>query len=88
MFLHPAKTSKPTQIPCSARLVILVSAGCYPPSDDTGYKVVAFIFLVALKGFRKVIKKTFDLNKSDVVVEDIPLVYHPAQQVEPTRMNN
>ena len=47
-----------------------------------------FIFLVALKGFRKVIKKTFDLNKSDVVVEDIPLVYHPAQQVEPTRMNN
>lgn len=33
-------------------------------------------------------EKAFGLDKSDVVVEDIPLVYHPAQQVELIRVKN
>ncbi len=41
-----------------------------------------------LKGLGQSDEKAFGLDKSDVVVEDIPLVYHPAQQVELTRMNN
>ena len=40
-----------------------------------------------LKGLGQSDEKAFGLDKSDVVVEDIPLVYHPAQQVELTRMN-
>jgi len=41
-----------------------------------------------LKGLGQSDEKAFGLDKSDVVVEDIPLVYHPAQQVELTRTNN
>ncbi|MBI5858381.1 MAG: KUP/HAK/KT family potassium transporter [Sphingobacteriales bacterium] len=41
-----------------------------------------------LKGLGQSDEKAFGLDKSDVVVEDIPLVYHPAQQVELTRVNN
>jgi KUP system potassium uptake protein len=41
-----------------------------------------------LKGLGQSDEKAFGLDKSDVVVEDIPLVYHPAQKVELTRMNN
>jgi KUP system potassium uptake protein len=41
-----------------------------------------------LKGLGLSDEKAFGLDKSDVVVEDIPLVYHPAQQVELTRVNN
>lgn len=40
-----------------------------------------------LKGLGQSDEKAFGLDKSDVVVEDIPLVYHPAQQVELTRIN-
>ncbi|MEK7224064.1 MAG: KUP/HAK/KT family potassium transporter, partial [Bacteroidota bacterium] len=41
-----------------------------------------------LKGLGQSDEKAFGLDKSDVVVEDIPLVYHPAPQVELTRTNN
>lgn len=41
-----------------------------------------------LKGLGQSDEKAFGLDKSDVVVEDIPLVYHPAQKVELTRVNN
>jgi KUP system potassium uptake protein len=41
-----------------------------------------------LKGLGQSDEKAFGLDKSDVVVEDIPLVYHPAQQVELARVNN
>jgi len=41
-----------------------------------------------LKGLGQSDEKAFGLDKSDVVVEDIPLVYHPAQQVELTRVSN
>lgn len=40
-----------------------------------------------LKGLGQSDEKAFGLDKSDVVVEDIPLVYHPAQQVELKRMD-
>ncbi len=40
-----------------------------------------------LKGLGQSDEKAFGLDKSDVVVEDIPLVYHPAQQVELTRLH-
>ncbi len=40
-----------------------------------------------LKSLGQSDEKAFGLDKSDVVVEDIPLVYHPAQQVELTRIN-
>ena len=33
------------------------------------------------------VENEFGLDKSDVVVEDIPLVYHPAQKVDLTRVN-
>jgi KUP system potassium uptake protein len=41
-----------------------------------------------LKGLGQSDEKAFGLDKSDVVVEDIPLVYHPVQHVELTRANN
>lgn len=41
-----------------------------------------------LKGLGQSDEKAFGLDKSDVVVEDIPLVYHRVQQVELTRVNN
>lgn len=41
-----------------------------------------------LKNLGQSDEKAFGLDKSDVVVEDIPLVYHPAPQVELTRTNN
>ena len=41
-----------------------------------------------LKGLGQSDEKAFGLDKSDVVVEDIPLVYHPAPQVEMQRVNN
>ena len=41
-----------------------------------------------LKGLGQSDEKAFGLDKSDVVVEDIPLVYHPAMQVEMKRVNN
>ncbi len=40
-----------------------------------------------LKGLGQSDEKAFGLDKSDVVVEDIPLVYHPAPQVELQRVN-
>jgi len=33
-------------------------------------------------------EKAFGLDKSDVVIEDIPLVYQPSQHIELTRVNN
>lgn len=33
-------------------------------------------------------EKAFGLDKSDVIVEDIPLVYHPLQKIELTRVKN
>jgi KUP system potassium uptake protein len=39
-----------------------------------------------LKGLGQSDEKAFGLDKSDVVVEDIPLVYHPVQQIELTRV--
>lgn len=41
-----------------------------------------------LKGLGQSDEKAFGLDKSDVVVEDIPLVYHPVLHVELTRTNN
>lgn len=41
-----------------------------------------------LKGLGQSDEKAFGLDKSDVIVEDIPLIYHPVQQVELTRVNN
>ncbi len=41
-----------------------------------------------LKGLGQSDEKAFGLDKSDVVVEDIPLIYHPAQHVELARVNN
>ncbi|HEX7902913.1 MAG TPA: KUP/HAK/KT family potassium transporter [Chitinophagaceae bacterium] len=41
-----------------------------------------------LKGLGQRDEKAFGLDKSDVVVEDIPLLYHPAQKIELTRVNN
>jgi KUP system potassium uptake protein len=41
-----------------------------------------------LKGMGQSDEKAFGLDKSDVVVEDIPLVYHPAQQVKLTRIQS
>jgi KUP system potassium uptake protein len=40
-----------------------------------------------LKGLGQSDEKAFGLDKSDVVVEDIPLVYHPVQQIELTRVS-
>jgi KUP system potassium uptake protein len=40
-----------------------------------------------LKGLGQSDEKAFGLDKSDVVVEDIPLVYHPAQKAELTRVD-
>jgi KUP system potassium uptake protein len=39
-----------------------------------------------LKGLGQSDEKAFGLDKSDVIVEDIPLVYHPVQKVELTRV--
>ncbi len=41
-----------------------------------------------LKGLGQSDEKAFGLDKSDVVVEDIPLLYHPIQHVELTRVIN
>lgn len=41
-----------------------------------------------LKNMGQSDEKAFGLDKSDVVVEDIPLVYHPVQEFTLTRMNN
>jgi KUP system potassium uptake protein len=41
-----------------------------------------------LKGLGQSDEKAFGLDKSDVVVEDIPLVYQPVQHVELTRVNH
>ena len=41
-----------------------------------------------LKGLGQSDEKAFGLDKSDVIVEDVPLIYHPVQQVELTRVNN
>ena len=41
-----------------------------------------------LKGLGQSDEKAFGLDKSDVVVEDIPLLYQPMQQIELTRVAN
>lgn len=41
-----------------------------------------------LKGLGQRDEKAFGLDKSDVVVEDIPLLYQPMQQIELTRVAN
>jgi KUP system potassium uptake protein len=41
-----------------------------------------------LKGLGQSDEKAFGLDKNDVVVEDIPLVYQPAQKIELTRINS
>lgn len=40
-----------------------------------------------LKGLGQSDEKAFGLDKSDVVVEDVPLIYHPAPPVELIRLN-
>lgn len=40
-----------------------------------------------LKGLGQSDEKAFGLDKSDVVVEDVPLVYHPAQEAGLVRIN-
>ncbi len=41
-----------------------------------------------LKSLGQSDEKAFGLDKSDVVIEDIPLLYHPAEKVELVRVNN
>ena len=55
----------------------------FPLKD--GLLLNGYFFLNSLKQSDE---KAFGLDKSDVVVEDIPLLYHPVQQVELTRINN
>lgn len=41
-----------------------------------------------LNSFKQSDEKAVGLDKSDVLVDDIPLLYNPVQQVELTRINN